>query len=394
MKLIVSGNSLSRKLIQLIKKHEALAFAVAWAGVNNDVYKTLMKYRQKVWRGVIGTHFHQTHPDVIKDFIQFRNVSFVFQPQGVFHPKAYLFWTDTTWDMLIGSANLTSWALSHNSEVMLHLSSVEGPQDFQKQLKNQIEEYWKNYGEMATAESEKKYRKMWEIIQPALRRISGTYSKGGKSKSPLQTEIMSMTWDLFYERVKDDPHHGFVERCDLLDTIRTEFKKHDSYKDMSLNLQKTIAGLPNKINDHWAWFGSMKGAVQYKEAVNRNDPHLSTALNMIPFEGPIVREHYDSFVQEFKKAFPGKGHGVALASRLLAMKRPDYFVCLDSKNREQLCLDFGIKKSGMTYDRYWEEVVCRITDSIWWNEPKPTEKKARSVWQGRAAMLDAIYYEP
>ena len=48
----------------------------------------------------------------------------------------------------------------------------------------------------------------------------------------------------------------------------------------------------------------------------------------------------------------------------------------------------------MTYDRYWEDIVCRIVDSIWWNESKPTDNEALRVWLGRAAMLDAILYKP
>ena len=48
----------------------------------------------------------------------------------------------------------------------------------------------------------------------------------------------------------------------------------------------------------------------------------------------------------------------------------------------------------MDYNRYWEEIIERITDSVWWNEPRPTEALAGAVWDGRAAMLDAIFYRP
>ena len=85
---------------------------------------------------------------------------------------------------------------------------------------------------------------------------------------------------------------------------------------------------------------------------------------------------------------------IATASRLLAMKRPDVFVCFDNENKSKLCKDFGITQSNMTYERYWDEIIERIFDSEWWNSPKPDEnEKNIGIWRGRAAFLDSLYYE-
>lgn len=67
-----------------------------------------------------------------------------------------------------------------------------------------------------TIKSAKAYRELWKAQQGALRRISGNYSPNTKSKAPVHTEIMAMPWDVFLARVKDDPYHGFKERCNLL----------------------------------------------------------------------------------------------------------------------------------------------------------------------------------
>ncbi len=393
MQLTTGGSVLSRKLVQLITKYENLEFAVAWATVGTEVYQVFLKNRKKIRRAVIGTHFYQTHPDVLDDFVDYDEVRFMLQPQGVFHPKAYFFWNTEKWELLIGSANLTSGALGKNSELMVHLSSSDALPGLQSQIQAQINEYWIE-GEVVTRESAKSYRSLWKAQQPALRRISGSYSSGDKTKAPVHTAIMSMPWPRFFKAVKADPHHGFNERCELLNVIKDAFRNNASYSEMGLGLRKTIAGLPNDFNEHWGWFGSMKGAGYFHQAVNRNNPYLSSALDMIPLDGAVDRSHYNAYVAEFIKAFPNGRHGVGVASRLLALKRPDYFVCFDAKNKVQLCKDFGIKQSGMTYDRYWEDIVTRILDSVWWNEAKPKGEKAARVWSGRAAMLDAIFYQP
>ena len=276
---------------------------------------------------------------------------------------------------------------------MVHLTSSDSPSNLRTQVQDQFRLYWQE-GETVTAESAENYRSLWKAQQAALKRISGTYSGRNNGKAPVHTEIMSMPWAAFYKAVKADPHHGFDECCNLLSLIREAFERHTSYSEMGVGLRKTIAGLPNNFNEHWGWFGSMKGAGYFHQAVNQNNRYLSIALDMIPLDGAIDWSHYQSYVTEFVKAFPNGRHGVGIASRLLALKRPDYFVCLDAKNKVQLCKDFGIKQSDMTYDRYWEDVISRIMDSVWWNEPKPNDDKAYIVWKDRAAMLDAIFYRP
>lgn len=394
MKLINEGHTLSRTLIELLEKYDNVAFAVAWASFGTDVFNVVRQVRPKIHRAVIGTHFYQTHPSVVDEFIDFNQVRFVFQPQGVFHPKAYLFWGSADWELIIGSANLTAGALTKNSELMLRVDSEDVPGvNLNDQILNQIDEYWR-VGDTATTKSAAAYRALWKTQQSALRRISGNYSKRSKGKAPVHTSIMTKTWQEFLHAVKGDQNIGFIERCELLESVRIAFDDHHHFSDMESGLRKTVAGLPNNYDRRWACFGSMKGAGYFHQAVNNNDENLSHALDHIPLQGAIARDFYDAYITDFIRAFPNGRDGVGIASRLLALKRPDYFICFDSKNRDRLCEDFAIKKTSMTYDRYWEDIVSRITDSVWWNAPKPKKIQDRLIWNGRAAMLDAIFYDP
>ena len=87
MKLITTNSGLRTNLVRLIKKYPNVAFAVAWASAGTDVFNELKKNKSNIHKAVIGTHFYQTHPDVLDVFVDSEKVKFMLQPKGVFHPK-------------------------------------------------------------------------------------------------------------------------------------------------------------------------------------------------------------------------------------------------------------------------------------------------------------------
>ena len=153
--------------------------------------------------------------------------------------------------------------------------------------------------------------------------------------------------------------------------------------------------MPNKLDidgaKDWGYFGSMKGAGIFKTKIKANDIIISKALDQIPLSGQITKKHYDNYIKYFTQIF--SGNYIATATRLLCMKRPDTFVCFDSKNRSALCKDFGIIQSEMDYERYWDDIVERIYDSDWWQNPNPENENEEKVSEARAAFLDSLYYE-
>lgn len=78
------------------------------------------------------------------------------------------------------------------------------------------------------------------------------------------------------------------------------------------------------------------------------------------------------------------------------MKRPDVFVCYDSKNRARLKTMLGLASNlaPQDFDRYWQEVVLGIQATEWWRTPQPSDPVERSIWDNRAALLDALCYDP
>lgn len=404
MKLLAGGKNLDTTLARLIRDYENIEFAVAWAGTGTKTYSALLASQSKIHRAVIGTHYYQTHPDVLDAFIGSDKVRFVPNTNELFHPKAYFFWNSGGWELIIGSANMTLGGLINNHELVLHVKSEDTLGEIKDTFQAQLQIYWEKANTI-TAEDAEGYRRMCQIRVSLRNKLAGRYrsisSKNSRrrrnsktGKPAIRTKTMSMGWEEFLNTVQNDTNHSFDIRCRILNQIRDSFNRTPRFYDMDKAHRKLVAGLPTDLDTDWGYFGSMVGAGYFHQAINKNNPYLSEALAQIPPVEPVSRERYIAYIIKYRKAFPRGGDGVATASRLLAMKRPDFFLCLDSRNMNNLCADFGIDKIGFKeYHRYWDEVMCRIMDSVWWNATEPDRNPGRQIWRARAAMLDAIFYE-
>ena len=153
--------------------------------------------------------------------------------------------------------------------------------------------------------------------------------------------------------------------------------------------------MDDELDQDWGWFGSMRGAGDFMNRIAENDRSLARAVDSIPQKGEITRAHFDRFVGLFVKAFDGSERvgGVSTATRLLAMKRPDVFLCVSKPNAAQAAASMGFAKSTLTLETYWNRVVEIIRASDWYNCDKPRGRDGR-IWECRAAMLDSIFYRP
>ncbi|MBA3755455.1 MAG: hypothetical protein H0X02_04195 [Nitrosomonas sp.] len=249
MKLITSNADLKTNFSRLAKKYPNIAFGVAWASAGTEIFEELSANRNRIRKAVIGTHFYQTHPDVLDAFVESNGVRFILQPRGVFHPKIYIFWNEKHWEVLMGSANLTAGALNKNAEAMALISdNDQGGSSLKEEVINLIDGYWDEACTVSEAAAIS-YRALWSKQQPALRRLSGQYGQTIKSKAPADSAVMAMPWTQFLASVQKDAHHGFEKRCGLLKLVRAAFETTKHFQQMELGLRKTIAGLPTEFND-------------------------------------------------------------------------------------------------------------------------------------------------
>jgi HKD family nuclease len=396
MKVITKTKELENIFITLLDKYSKCKIATAWASLGTSASRIILKNNEKIEKMIVGLHFYQTHPEFIKEFMNFNSVRFILDTSGIYHPKVYLFYNDKyNWECLIGSANLTIGGFSSNTEVMLQISNEDRDCDVVfNDLVDCMEGYW-NRSEKMTEEYLSNYTRIWANMKKKVDVLKNQYGQKKTKKDLIKSDLFSYSWEDYFKRIKNDKTHSYDGRLKLLEKAQIYFEKKKHFSNMELIVRKEIAGTITKNQRRsdidWGWFGSMYGAGKFKNRINENDQYLSQALDVIPLNGEVSRSEYNKFIELYIKAFPDGRDGIATASRLLAMKRPDIFVCLDEQNKRKLCEEFGIALS-VNYESYWYDIIMRIQESVWWSSEKPTIAKELKAWKVRAAMLDVIYY--
>jgi hypothetical protein len=214
--------------------------------------------------------------------------------------------------------------------------------------------------------------------------------EGSRSVQPV--DLVSLSWPDFFGRVRAEQHppgHPLMqERLQVLREIRELFAQSEHFRDLDYAGRRKIAGLFKSVNPNFLLFGSMQPVGRFKQAIKDNNEGISLALDEIPLDGDISRAQYQRFTDRFLNAF--QRSGMALASRLLAMKRPDTFVCLNNENREGLVQAFRVSPNRDA-EAYWA-LIEKVRTCIWWKAPLPAAGDEREVWKARAAFLDSLFY--
>jgi hypothetical protein len=393
MKLLTTPKALENTFGKLLDRFSSVSFAVAWASDKFLNYRQLVRHRRKIGKCTVGLHFYQTHPGFIRAFLTDSRVKVITQPDGVFHPKVYLFENSTTdWTCLLGSANFTKGGFVSNIEACVLFTQADDPTGrIKARLTSLLKKYW-GMGRSFDPTKLEAYERNWKRFRDRMRPIRGDFGGGLSGKSVFESEILNATWSDYFARVRDDP--GFEGRLKVITAARRMFRRYGRLANMPEDAQRGIAGLKNTAHVPWGWFGSMRVARHFLQRIRAGDAHFSAALDAIPLTGEVSKDQYLEFVDIYRDAFPGGvGHGLGTATRLLAMKRPDYFVCLDARNKAGLCDEFGISIGHHDYERYWDAIIERILVAEWWASPRPRDNTQSTVWDGRAAFLDSVYYD-
>jgi HKD family nuclease len=397
---LLEAKAISRRLKTLIENHDRISLAVAW-GELTGVAKTLIANKSKFDTVLFGLDFSATDPDLIDELVGVPNAYVAKNRPGCFHPKIFYFQSRSKAEAIVGSANFTNGGLGKNLEASVHVKGV-ADEPFFKQVRKQLGSY------------KCLHRPITKKLAASYRRQANVASKAQRPKNPVlpddedqwprfNSRLATMSWEEFVRRARRDKHHDFDKRIDLVREIQTMFARKGSFADLSLAEWKGVAGLLGAVEAtaanlgglEWGWFGSMKRATAFAKAIGLQDSAIAQAVDLIPKRGDITLPQFDQYAATFKRALPQSkaGNPIGTATRLLALKRPDFFVCVDGGNKPRLAKALDFPPNMLTLDNYWAWVIEPIRQAPWYNAPRPVGPDTE-LWDARVAMLDAIYYAP
>lgn len=388
-----------RELRRLLDQYQEVHWAVAW-GSDADEWSRLIEQRRKFRNVVFGLAFAQTDPDLVAALKDVKNAYVVERhPGGTFHPKIYAFRSKGRAAAIIGSANYTAGGMSKNFEAST-LFEGDATNPF-------FVEVFATVAVAAEAGS-----KVDEVLVADYRvQVSIAKGRRGPSRDPIPSrprldpvatlDFISTDWAGYVARFKPVKKDYVDRRLDMLDAARKIFASRPDFRGMDELQRKALAGIVGvkertglDYSGDWGWFGSMQGFGDLRGLVRTNDSRLAKAINTIPLQGDVTEDHYRRFIDTFERAFreTTRSGGIATASRFLAMKRPDSFLCICKPNQRAAGKDLGFAYTSLGLHNYWERVVEPMRAARWYHSPRPANGDEARLWDVRASMLDAVYY--
>lgn len=324
-------------------------------------------------------------------------------PTGdLFHPKVYLFRNGRRVRGVVGSPNLTHAAMTRNVEASVLMDGTDDDQTLAG-LCRFVAAAWAG-AEVITPAFLYRYRHQFAAKAAAREQLTKFADVRQPKKPNTKRAPHDMSWadDLVHVRSSAHPSaHLFNERLQVLKKARALFAAGTPYAKWAEDDRKLVAGTLGRKKSQqpgvdYGLFGSMGASGTFANLVIDAPEGLSDALDCIPLIGAVSQADYDRYCEAFLAAFDQNGRvgGLPPATRLLAMKRPDAFVCIDSANRKDLCENFGVSHSTTDLRNYWQLIIEPMHGDAWWRHPQPTKAADAEIWLGRAALLDAIYYTP
>ena len=193
---------------------------------------------------------------------------------------------------------------------------------------------------------------------------------------------------------------ALAERLRLLNYISS--LRISTFADMSELERLAFAGKhlsaheTTKFDFDVELFGSTRGAKGFHELLQHTPSLLDEALSAIPLEGEVSEADYNEFVKRYTAAFStldkGKA-GLFVATRLLAMRRPDVFMVLTASKVDALCQGFGLVKLNATdFSRYWVDIIEAIHRQPWFKSAQPEDATELELWNNRVVLFDLFFF--
>lgn len=396
--MLLESSSLTARWTELLTTASRVEIAVAWI-TNSDRVDDLLAFAAipgHQVRVIVGVRDYLTSPNCLR---RLHNAEIVKIGVGkgtcTFHPKLYLFTLADRMVCWVGSANLTTSGFGENTELM-HEFADDG------MASAWFAHEW-NSCEYPTLEWLDEYEQRTGTIAPNLKGID-------QMPSPVPAIHPLESWSAFYGSllradkqwaVKYAGEFGiFSGRNTYLKTIRVAQPLiTKDWAVLSTTEARILLGLIDDDGTDYGQLGSMKGAGIAKNVFLEAKPkNLKTRqaihdaivmLRKVPLNSSLplmARKAHEVITNR-------EGFDVGVATRLLALARPEVLISVNSESVERLAQWSGLPAATIRTSAGYEKLVKWIMSGKWWNCPEPKEALEREAWSYRAALIDGLIYE-
>lgn len=357
---------------------------------------------------IVGTHGNATDPDVLDRLNDIGELRLVPHRGPLFHPKVYIFRGEEDSIALIGSANFTNGGFGENVEAVFETKQLRSVRKWFKSQWKQCGKLRENANKKSRNEAIKKYRSRRRLKPPSrvLTEMMGKPMRDPGSRLEYLDQVQD--WSGYVkaliqcQRWWEDHQRGLtvygatrswthtIEQVGLLatmndwdglnqDEVRQLLPNPGEYNDG--NLDSGLLGTTRPIARN-IFLEDMDFRHRLQDAV-------TSVVNAHPTEFPDVAVRAVDDIMERKYI------GIGVATRILALARPDMVVSLNGASREGLAQIFpgidGLGRDKCKSDDYGM-FLDRLYEEQWFDSEKPSDVFEQRLWSMRAALLDCFVY--
>ena len=396
--MLITHKNILDRFSQNLEWATEFDLATAWATRNRGLRALQDRPPSGEIRAVVGLSGNATHPHAL---IKLAGLGHLRTPDSSwhFHPKVYIFRGVDRSVAWIGSANFTRRGFEENEEVLFETSHTTDVQCWFDCLWSQCarldkfaiesyEKWWKS-----NSSQRQNPPASWPPVTIHTPPPIGLLVGAKDWKSYVSTlEQCDCWWKLWSRRHHpENPWSVLGERNSWSETIQdlNAIVQRD-WRGLSDDDQSRLLGLRK---NHWALLGGMR--VSAKQTVfDRYAKKIQKVIRRVAAANDadfpdVAIEAYASLVDTNMK-----GIGEGIASRLLAIARPDRFVSVNDGSRNGLARCFGPNTpTALGTPKNYRSLLEKIYSKAWFREPAPQDAHERMIWSMRVALLDCFVYK-
>lgn len=403
MSLLDQTNLLS-KLDEYLRPADAVSIAVAWITPCDALDKIIAFARRprKLLRVIAGVGWNRTDPRALSNILDVGALKICEPDNGVFHPKLFIFGQTAKTICWVGSSNLTMGGFQVNNELVFSYEDNGTTQKWFETLWNSLEE--------ADEKIVGAYAKGWKppIRQESAQSHTGSITKKSVSLADVRNWAQYVAAlrkrDVYWRARSKGTFDVLGETASWAATISLAHSMTTWGNWNSLNVPdyRLLMGIETRNREGYGLLGSMTGAGTARHIFRSNDPESRKTRRKIHGILTHVIQTKTNFPKTAADALAEisaiKHLGGGIASRLLALARPNMAVSVNDGSRDGLARLTGLPATMIEATNsageapHYKALLEWVEEQPWHGVPEPSIPLERLVWGMRAALIDCFVY--